>query len=222
MKDQEIDGSSTPHIPRSVISGAFALVRALTENDEPLPATALARATGIPRTSVIRLLHQLEAEGVVHRHDRCWTAHVRLFVRQARERAYPRAESLGVLRWLSDTTGGTVSLVRESEAGYTADLMAGGSDHVPIHARHGSWMPPDSAAAIALCNDRSGGASRTSVIAVDRERCLTGLTCIAVALNRGDDRAAFALQLATEPDNAADRHVGSLLRARKALAEVSG
>ena len=56
-----------PNPGRGVLDGAFRLLRTLPETNGPGQLSELARATGIPRPSVHRLLTQLSSVGAVER-----------------------------------------------------------------------------------------------------------------------------------------------------------
>lgn len=61
-------------VPTSAVHSAFALLRALGRiQQHPVGVTRLASETGIPKTTVHRLLQQLEQENVVQRENRRWT-----------------------------------------------------------------------------------------------------------------------------------------------------
>jgi IclR-like helix-turn-helix domain-containing protein len=60
--------------PTSALHSAFAVLRALGRiQRHPVGVTRLAAETGIPKTTVHRLLEQLAQENVVRREDRRWT-----------------------------------------------------------------------------------------------------------------------------------------------------
>jgi DNA-binding IclR family transcriptional regulator len=52
---------------RSVVRSVFALLRELREETGPVGVSTLARRTGLPKSTVQRLLLQMAAEGAVKR-----------------------------------------------------------------------------------------------------------------------------------------------------------
>jgi DNA-binding IclR family transcriptional regulator len=64
---QEAPGELSSSAPRGVLGGAFAVLEALAREDDGLGLTALARASGLAKTSAHRLAEQLVALGAVQR-----------------------------------------------------------------------------------------------------------------------------------------------------------
>lgn len=73
-----IGDSSGTHPPRGVLNGAFAVLDALAHEDDGLGLTALARASGLAKTSAHRLAEQLVALGAVQRVEQRYYIGVRI------------------------------------------------------------------------------------------------------------------------------------------------
>jgi DNA-binding IclR family transcriptional regulator len=69
VTDESIPVVSGAGAGRRVLDGAFAVLEALANADRGLGLTALASASGLPKTSAYRLAEQLLALGAVHRVD---------------------------------------------------------------------------------------------------------------------------------------------------------
>jgi DNA-binding IclR family transcriptional regulator len=65
--EQLVKGGETAAVGRGVLDGAFTVLDALAHADEGLGLTALARASGLPKTSAHRLAEQLVMLGAVER-----------------------------------------------------------------------------------------------------------------------------------------------------------
>jgi hypothetical protein len=71
---RRVDPRITDAQPGSVLHSAFLVLRALgRQQKHPVGVTRLAEETGIPKTTVHRLLEQLANENIVQRHGGKWT-----------------------------------------------------------------------------------------------------------------------------------------------------
>lgn len=182
---------------RGVLDGAFLLLRALPEINGPGQLSELARATGIPRPSVYRLLTQLSSVGAVERQHGQYvlgTAMVEI-ARQVEPAPGLRRGAADVMRALREQTGVTVSLLTRGGDGAVVLDVIPGRESLPVHIDAGSVMPAVAAGALVLdpaaAPERSRPAQRA---AIDDEDTVPGLTCYAAAIALPGGGAA-ALQL---------------------------
>lgn len=202
---------------RSVVDGAFRVLRALPETGPDRQLARLASLTGLPRPTVHRLLGQLSAAGAAEWRDGRWTLSAGLLGLAHRVEPLPglRESASVVIQSLREETGATISLVVPGGDAYVALEMVPGREELPIHAHAGAAMPADTAAGIVL--GRTPGARRRRFgAAVDDQHLYAGLTCYAVPVRLPGGRRA-ALQIATAADRPAERSAGPVHRAAAAL-----
>ncbi len=157
--------------------------------------TRLARATGIPRPTVYRLLDQLIEERVVERSGPEYRLSTDMLAlsHQVETTAGLRAAATDVVRALRDQTGGMVSLVVPSGGRYVALEMIPGRQALPFDGYDGAVMLVASAAEVSL-DPRCAPGRRLARwgSAVDEESVAVGITCYAVAISLpGNERAAL-------------------------------
>ena len=104
-----------------VLHGAFAVLRVLGGMQFPVGVTRLAAATGIPKTTVHRLLEQLADENVVERVERRWVLGAGL---HDLDRRLPNLASVAHprLRSIAQATGASLFLYTRS--GQRLDVMS--------------------------------------------------------------------------------------------------
>jgi DNA-binding IclR family transcriptional regulator len=187
---------------RGVLDGAFRLLRALPDANREHQLRDLARLTGIPRSSVYRLMAQLHEIGVVERPAGHYVISESLagIVRTAEPIAGLRTVSAGVMQHLRTQTNGTISLVVPTEQGSSAIEVIPGTVTLPTPLYVGIPMPNRAAAALVLdptpaphCVDPVAG------WASDDARVYSGLTCYASAI-RVAGRVEAVLQVSTTTD----------------------
>lgn len=113
---------STARDPRSgVVHSAFALLRALGRMHQPVGVTRLAAETGIPKTTVHRLLEQLADENMAARVERKWVLGSGV---HELDRRFPDLASVvhPRLRSVMEATGASVFLYARS--GQTLSAMS--------------------------------------------------------------------------------------------------
>jgi IclR family transcriptional regulator, acetate operon repressor len=182
---------------RGVLDGAFLLLRALPEINGPGQLSELARATGIPRPSVYRLLTQLSSVGAVERRHGQYvlgTAMVEI-ARHVEPAAGLRRGAADVMRVLREQTGVTVSLLTQGGDGTVVLDVIPGRESLPVDIHAGSVMPAVAAGALVLDPAAAPERSRPAQhAAIDDEHTVPGLTCYAAAITLSGGGAA-ALQL---------------------------
>lgn len=170
---------------RGVLDGAFRLLRALPEINGPGQLSELARATGIPRPSVHRLLTQLSSVGAVERqHDQFVLGAAMIEIAHRVEPTVGlRRGAAEVMRALREQTGMTVSLLSQAEEGAVVLDVIPGRESLPVDIYAGCVMPAVAAGALVLdpaaAPERSRPAQRA---AIDDEHTVPGLTCYATAI----------------------------------------
>jgi DNA-binding IclR family transcriptional regulator len=174
-------------------------LRALPDVDRDHQLTDLARATGIPRSSVYRLMGQLRTVGAVERLREHYVVAQSLtdIARRAEPIAGLRQESGEVMRALRARTGATISLVVPTEAGSSALEVLPGRETLPISIYPGVAMPTAAAAALVL--DPRPAPERVDTVAGwanDDGSVCTGLTCFAAAI-RIAGQVEAVLQIST-------------------------
>jgi len=182
---------------RGVLDGAFQLLRALPEVNGPGQLSELARATGIPRPSVHRLLTQLSSVGAVERQHGQYVLGTAMLEIAGRVEptAGLRRDSAEVMRALREQTGVTVSLLTQAGEGAVVLDMIPGRESLPVDIHAGTVMPAVAAGALVL--DPVAAPERIRPArhaAVDDEHTVPGLTCYATAIALPGGGAA-ALQL---------------------------
>ncbi|MBB5857356.1 IclR family transcriptional regulator [Amycolatopsis umgeniensis] len=185
---------------RGVLEGAFALLEALDEHGGQAGLTQLVRTTGLPKTTVHRLLEQLADLGAVERADRSYRIGSRVF--RLGRFWQPELRDLAK-EWLPVLSARMrVSLVlvvpREGRA-----LVAAGAvlpaDDVPVWP--GSPLPPGTAAGRLLAAHHPALAEpdadaleiRAAGYAAESETITAGLGCAAVGIRTPDGRVGAAL-----------------------------
>jgi IclR family transcriptional regulator, acetate operon repressor len=182
---------------RGVLDGAFRLLRALPQINGPGQLSDLARATGIPRPSVHRLLTQLSSVGAVERQHGQYVLGTAMLeiARRVEPTAGLRRGAAEVMRALREQTGVTVSLLTQAGEGAVVLDMIPGRESLPVDIYAGYVMPPVAAGALVL--DPSAAPERVRPAeraAMDDEHTVPGLTCYATAITLQGGGAA-ALQL---------------------------
>ena len=203
---------------RSVIDGAFRVLRAIPETGSERQLARLAALTGLPRPTVHRLLGQLAEAGSVEWRDGHWALASSLIdlAQRVEPLAGLRTSAVPVIQTLREETGATVSLVVPGGEAFVALEMVTGREDLPIAARTGAPMPADTAAGIVLAQV-PGSRRRQFGAAVDNEDLFEGLTCYAVPIPLPGKRRA-ALQIATSSDRPAERAAALVHRAAIDLA----
>jgi DNA-binding IclR family transcriptional regulator len=198
---------------RSVLDGAFRLLRALPDVDRDHQLHDLARTTGIPRSSVYRLMSQLHAVGAVERVRGRYVVAQSLadITRRSEPIAGLRQASSEVMQALRARTGATISLVAPTEGGCSALEVLPGWESLPTPIHAGIVMPSTAAAALVL--DPGPAPERADTVAGwanDDGRVYSGLTCFASAIRAGGQVEAV-LQISTT-DNRPARQFATLIR----------
>ena len=147
--------AASPVAGAAALDKAFALVDRIGEAASPPTAAELGAATGLPRSTLFRLLAALEAQGYVRRdeRDRGWRLGFRLF--ELAQIAWSdfdlRDAALGELGRLPEATGETALLAVLDQG---ACLIVGGADgtqairHTSAPGQRTGWS--DSAPGLAL------------------------------------------------------------------------
>ncbi|MEE6177506.1 helix-turn-helix domain-containing protein [Mycobacterium sp. 050134] len=205
-----------------MLDGAFRLLQALPDAGRDHQHSELARITGIPRSSVYRLISQLQAVGAVERlPDGRYVPSALLadIARRADPHAELRAKGVAMMRALRGRTGATISLVVPKGSGYSALEVVPGRVALatPIHT--GIEMP--SASAAALVFDPSAAPERANPVngwANDDARVYSELTCYASAVRVGG-RIEAALQISTPVERPSSRFATLIRRAADQIAK---
>ncbi|RSM57919.1 transcriptional regulator, IclR family protein [Amycolatopsis sp. WAC 01376] len=185
---------------RGVLEGAFALLEALNERGGQAGLTQLVRATGLPKTTVHRLLDQLADLAEVERAGRGYRIGSRVFRLGRFWQPEIRDLAKEWLPVLSARMRASLVLVvpREGRA-----LVAAGAvlpaDEVPVSP--GSPLPPGTAAGRLLAAHHSALAEpdtdaleiRAAGYAAESETITAGLGCAAVGIRTPDGRVGAAL-----------------------------
>lgn len=204
---------------RSVVDGAFRVLRALAAADPAHQVAQIAQLTDLPRPTVHRLLRQLhEADAVAWSHGQ-WVLSTGLLglARDVEPLPGLRTSAMPVLQLLREHTAAAVSLVVPDGDAYVALEMIPGRDALPLDARAGAAMPASTAAGIILAPGHDTAARRRPYgAAVDEEHILAGVTCYAVPVRLPRGRRA-ALQIATAADRPAERLAAAVHHAARAL-----
>ncbi|MEV6636372.1 helix-turn-helix domain-containing protein [Actinoplanes sp. NPDC051470] len=202
---------------RSVVDGAFRVLRALPETGPDRQIARLATLTRLPRPTVHRLLGQLAAAGSAEWRDGRWVLAAGLIDLAQGVEPLPglRRSAATVIQSLREETGATVSLVVPGGDAFVALEMIPGRDELPIAAHPGAPMPADTAAGIVLGGD-PGPRRRRFGAAVDDQDLVDGLTCYAVPVTL-PGRRRVALQIATSSQRPAERAAALVHRAATEL-----
>lgn len=221
---------------RGVLEGAFLLLDAL----ERLPGravglTALASASGLPKTTTHRLLEQLTELSVVQRLGSGYQLGARLFRLGQAWRPFPglAAAARRPLAGLASFARGDVGL-SVPHGGSALMVAAVAGDHEPvIPARPGTMFPVCTAAGQVLTSERERPAVpdgvpvrgwavtlervRAAGVAFDRQEVVPDVACVAVPVRAPGGRLVAAVSLAVRPDRALEalvepvRHAGRLI-----------
>lgn len=213
--------SGQPVRGRGVLSGAFAVLRALPELDGPHQVARLAQATGIPRPTVHRLLAQLLAEDAVEHAGGRYRLSPGLLALSHRVEptAGLRSAAAGVIQAVREQTGATVSLVVPSGGRYVALEMVPGREVLPFDGYDGAVMPAASAAEVVMSPCVAPQRLRPAWgAAVDEESVMTGITCYAVAITL-PGRQSAALQVAATARTGAEHFAPVVHRAATLVAD---
>lgn len=210
---------------RGVIEGAFRLLEALPNIDGPGQLNELARATGIPRPSVYRLMAQLRAVGAVELRNGRYLLGSGLLALGGRVEPVIglRRSALEVMRPLRERTGVTTSLVARSGTQAVVLEVVPGRDVLPVRIQSGTVMPPVAAAALVLDPNPAADSVQQRVrpahhAAYDDEHTVPGLTCYATAIPLPDGTTA-ALQITSTTGHSAVRLAPVARLAAKHIAE---
>jgi DNA-binding IclR family transcriptional regulator len=210
--------TESPGRGRSVLEGAFALLRALPFSPAQGQVASLAETTGIPRSSVYRLLDQLIEVGVVVlSYGRYLLTSEMLVMAELNE---PEVDFRPVvqrhLRALRERTGATVTcVVAEGTSAYVLSVVPG-AEKLPADLYPGRELPPGSAASLLLAQTTTDAGRRRS--ATDREDVLPGLTCYATEILL-PGRQVAALQLCTPPSAPSEHFAPLAIRAAAMISQ---
>ncbi len=185
---------------RGVLEGAFTLLEALNDHGGRAGLTQLVRASGLPKTTVHRLLEQLVELGAVERAGRGYRIGSRVFRLGRFWQPELRDLAKEWLPSLSARMRASLVLVvpREGRA-----LVAAGAvlpaDDVPVSP--GSPLPPGTAAGRLLAAHHHALAEpdadaleiRVAGFATESETITPGLGCAAVGIRTPDGRVGAAL-----------------------------
>jgi IclR family acetate operon transcriptional repressor len=216
---EEHTGRDDAREGRGVLEGAFAILKALPFSPAEGQVAALAVATGIPRSSVYRLLDQLVDVGMVTlSYGRYLLASEMLVMAELNEPAVdfrPVAERY--LQALRERTGATVTcVVSEGTSAYVLNLVPG-VESLPVELYRGRELPAHAAASVLL--GPMNAADGTRRFATDREEVLAGLTCYATSIRlRG--RQVAALQLSTPPSSPSEQFAALANQAAALIGEA--
>lgn len=227
------DGPLSATAGRGVLEGAFALLRALRQ-EEGAGVTVLASTCGLPKTTAYRLLDQLVELGAVERsagHYRIgpgmfrlghgWQPHPGL--RSAAERP---------LRRLAAVTGMTVGLAVLHEGqtlvlnwSTTADVpppLPDDRQTWPWHTAAGkvltAWAQPGlPLGPLPRAWPNEAARIRESGAAYDREEVLEGVCCTAVPVHAANGVPVAALSVLTDPAHRLERLADPARRAAAAI-----
>lgn len=119
--ENDLPGPPGSDSGRGVLDGAFRLLRARPEINGPGQLSKLARVTGIPRSSVYRLIAQLCDVGAVERRQGRYVLGAAMadIARRAEPAAGLRRSAREVMQALREQTGATISLLTPASNGAT-------------------------------------------------------------------------------------------------------
>ena len=189
--------------PRAVLGGAFALLTSLRELGSAR-VSELQRDSGLPRTTVHRLLSQLEQVGAVERSSGRWRLGPTIVELGAGVPAEPRLRSVAQrpLMELASATGATVALsVEMAGEGMVIDVLPG-KRVLPHHPEPGMTLDrarlaevgidPAKLAALRAHEQAHRGDLRP---VIDAGGVVPGVSCVAapLRLSRGDVGAVWMI-----------------------------
>jgi IclR family transcriptional regulator, acetate operon repressor len=194
---------------RGVLEGAFALLDVLGAMGNEVGLSELAKSSGLPKTTVHRLLDQLGELGAVERSSTGYRIGSRVFRLGQGWQSEMRDHALRTLRALSARLRETVGLVMPREGRI---LIAASS---VVRPEHGRMMRPGQTVALDTAAGRvlaahdpllgmpSGFSAeawsaaayrvRAAGAAFDREQVLPGIACAAVPVRTATGRVTGAL-----------------------------
>ncbi|HEY0806602.1 MAG TPA: IclR family transcriptional regulator [Pseudonocardiaceae bacterium] len=218
---------------RGVLEGAFALLDVLGSMTNDIGLSELAKNSGLPKTTVHRLLDQLSELGAVERSSSGYRIGSRVFRLGQGWQTDLRDQALRTLRALSMRIRETVGLAmaREGRILIVASSVVR-PDHVAM-MRPGMTVPLDTASGkvIAAYDPLLGMPSglsaeawsaaayqiRAAGVAYDREEVLPGVCCAAVPVRTGGGRVVGSLAVVVPSERSITPLVGDLVTAAQAI-----
>ncbi|WP_374114767.1 IclR family transcriptional regulator [Streptomyces cellostaticus] len=232
---------------RGVLDGAFAILGALEALDPPVRCAEIARATGIPKQTVSRLLAQLESHGAVARVGEGFSLGSGLFRLGSRwSGAQLAAVGQPVLAELHRRTGATVHLavLVDDAVCYVAKLVGRDGDIAPSQV--GRLQPPAGSAVgrvllaglpweqrkrvLGAVTDQEivkraraalDGFAR-SAVAFDHEQVSAGLCCAAAPVVARGGAIAGALSVSVPASRSLSPLADQVRAAARALSRLAG
>jgi DNA-binding IclR family transcriptional regulator len=190
---------------RSVVRSVFAVLRELREETGPIGVSTLARRTGLPKSTVQRLLVQMAAEGAVERAGRAWTVGRSLTLpgQGSRSLSGLRYLTRPRLRRIAKSTGASTFLLVGDGAGpVTLDQVSGSLVDPSIAPEWQMRAAEHPASAASRALTVGGAAVERGAVAPEYECLATvfplasgnaGLLCVTLPRGRGIDRLARSL-----------------------------
>lgn len=227
------DGAPMPSRGRGVLEGAFALLDVLGSVGNEVGLAELAKNSGLPKTTVHRLLDQLGELGAVERSSSGYRIGSRVFRLGQGWQSDLRDHALRTLRALSARIRETVGLVmpREGRVLIVASSV--------VRAEFGAMMRPgmtaslDTAAGkmlaahdplLGMPSGLSGEAwsaaayrIRAAAVAFDHEEVIPGIACVAVPVRTVGGRVVGALTAVVPARRPLPSMVGDLTSAGNAI-----
>ena len=203
---------------REVLATAVRVLRAVSETAPPGQITRIARLTGLPYSTVHRVLRQLVDQRMVARVDGRYVVGVQLLDLAARLEPVPglRSAAAAVMGSLRDHTGATLSLATVQDDAAVLLEVAAGRTGLPYPVRGGHRLRATAAASLVLADPRGVGTMRSGRsprrVVVGEGEDLPGLSCYAVAIEL-PGRAVAALQLSASGGRPAEAFSGLVDRA---------
>jgi DNA-binding IclR family transcriptional regulator len=218
---------------RGVLEGAFALLDVLGSMGNDVGLSELAKNSGLPKTTVHRLLDQLSELGAVERSSSGYRIGSRVFRLGQGWQTDLRDQALRTLRALSMRIRETVGLAmaREGQILIVASSVVR-PDHV-ASMRPGRTVPLDTASGKVIAAydpllgmphgysaDAWSAAAyriRSAGVAYDREEVLPGICCAAVPVRTNSGRVVGSLAVLGPPQRPLTPLVGDLTNAATAI-----
>lgn len=232
MLDNDTDTERTSR-GRGVLEGAFALLDVLGSMSNDIGLSELAKNSGLPKTTVHRLLDQLGELGAVERSSSGYRIGSRVFRLGQGWQTELRDHALRALRTLSVRIRETVGLAmpREGQILIVASSVVR-PDHGPL-MRPGLTVPLETATGKVIAAydpmigipgnytaDAWSAAAyriRSSGVAYDMEAVVPGLCCAAVPVRAGGGRVVGALAVVAAADKPLGSFVAELTTAAAAI-----
>ncbi|MGW2231386.1 IclR family transcriptional regulator [Streptomyces formicae] len=208
---------------RGVLEGAFALLEAI-ERTEEAGLTALTAESGLPKTTVHRLLEQMVDLGVVEQRGTRYRMGPRVFRLGQGWQPHPRLRvaAHAPMRRLAEMTDATVGVcvLREGRT-LAVHGVPGMVDHLAPLRPGATWSWSTAAGRLLVATAppaipfdplpaswrREAAAIRDSRLALDREELMPGVHCVAAPVTAPDGTVVAALCAMVDP--AYDlRHLG--------------